>query len=136
MAKDNKESTTSVGVVSPLTDYADGITTYYLAPHFGRSYPVRKDGDIVSNLIYPGDDDFIGDDPDDPNDPKDPKDPSEDPSEVPSTVRKSPTLMDIELVSNEVVYDAANNPTAKVTFRIRNSSGEPVKSVNGLVEKK
>jgi hypothetical protein len=136
MAKDNKESTTSVGVVSPLTDYADGITTYYLAPHFGRSYPVRRDGDIVSNILYPGDDDVIGDDPDDPNDPKDPKDPSKDPSEVPSTVRKSPTLMDIELVSNEVVYDAANNPTAKVTFRIRNSSGEPVKSVNGLVEKK
>ena len=136
MAKDKKESTTSVGVVAPLTDYADGITTYYLAPHFGRSYPVRRDGDIVSNFLYPGDDDFTGDDPDDTNDPKDPKDPSEDPSEVPSTVRKSPTLMDIELVSNEVVYDAANNPTAKVTFRIRNSSGEPVKSVNGLVEKK
>lgn len=139
MAKDNKESTTSVGVVSPLTDYADGITAYYLAPHFGRKYPVRRDGDIVSTMLdsgYLGDDDLPGeDDPNDPNDPKDPKDPN-DPVEVPSVVRKSPTLMDIELVSNEVVYDAANNPTAKVTFRIRNSSGEPVKSVNGLVEKK
>jgi len=44
----NKESTTSVGVVAPLTDYADGITTYYLAPHFGRNYPVRRDGDLIS----------------------------------------------------------------------------------------
>jgi hypothetical protein len=44
----SKESTTSVGVVAPLTDYADGITTYYLAPHFGRNYPVRRDGDIIS----------------------------------------------------------------------------------------
>jgi hypothetical protein len=137
MAKDKKESTTSVGVVAPLTDYADGITSYYLAPHFGRSYPVRRDGDIVSNLL---DVDYLGDDPDDPDSPDDPnnpkKDSSKDPSEVPSAVRKSPTLMDIELVSNEVVYDAANNPTAKITFRIRNSSGEPVKAVNGLVQKK
>ena len=137
MAKDKKESTTSVGVVAPLTDYADGITSYYLAPHFGRSYPVRRDGDIVSNLL---DVDYLGDNPDDPDSPDDPnnpkKDSSKDPSEVPSAVRKSPTLMDIELVSNEVVYDAANNPTAKITFRIRNSSGEPVKAVNGLVQKK
>ena len=44
--------------------------------------------------------------------------------------------MDIELISNEVVYDASNNPTAKVTFRVRNSSGESVKAVNVLVEKK
>ena len=137
MAKDKKESTTSVGVVAPLTDYADGITSYYLAPHFGRSYPVRRDGDIVSNLL---DVDYLGDDPDDPDSPDDPnnpkKDSSKDPSEVPSAVRKSPTLMDIEVVSNTVVYDAANNPTAKITFRIRNSSGEPVKAVNGLVQKK
>ena len=138
MAKDKKESTTSVGVVAPLTDYADGITTYYLAPHFGRSYPVRRDGDIVSTMLdgaYLGDDDFLSDeDPYDPEDPK--KDPEKDPSGEPSTARKSHTLMDIELVSTEVVYDSANNPTAKITFRIRNSSGESVKAVNALVQKK
>jgi len=50
--------------------------------------------------------------------------------------RKTPTLMDIELISNEVVLDAANIPTAKVTFRIRNSSGEVVKAVNALVQKR
>jgi hypothetical protein len=44
--------------------------------------------------------------------------------------------MDIELISNEVVYDAANNPTAKVTFKVRNSSGEMVKAVNVLVQKR
>jgi hypothetical protein len=128
----NKESTTSVGVVAPLTDYADGITTYYLAPHFGRNYPVRRDGDMISVSLE--DESFVvaGDDgPDGPDSPEDPKDP-----EKPGLVRKSPTLMDIELISNEVVYDASNNPTAKVTFRIRNSSGESVKAVNVLVEKK
>lgn len=135
MAKDNKESTTSVGVVSPLTDYADGITTYYLAPHFGRSYPVRKDGDITSDSIEIGI--FDPDDPDDPKNPNNPKDPQdpEDPKD-PVKTKKSPTLMDIELVSNNVVYDSANNPTATVVFKIRNSSGEPVKTINALVEKK
>ena len=128
----NKESTTSVGVVAPLTDYADGITTYYLAPHFGRNYPVRRDGDLIS--VYLEDESFVvegeegGEGPEGPEDPKDP--------EKPGLTRKSPTLMDIELISNEVVLDAANIPTAKVTFRIRNSSGEVVKAVNALVQKR
>ena len=125
----NKESTTSVGVVAPLTDYADGITTYYLAPHFGRNYPVRRDGDLISVSLE--DESFVvegeegGEGPEDPNDP-----------EKPGLTRKSPTLMDIELISNEVVLDAANIPTAKVTFKIRNSSGEVVKAVNALVQKR
>ncbi len=129
----NKESTTSVGVVAPLTDYADGITTYYLAPHFGRNYPVRRDGDIISvsledeSFVVAGEDDGTTS----PEDPENPKDP-----EKPGLTRKSPTLMDIELISNEVVLDAANIPTAKVTFRIRNSSGEIVKAVNALVQKR
>ncbi len=129
----NKESTTSVGVVAPLTDYADGLTTYYLAPHFGRNYPVRRDGDLISVSLE--DESFVVEGEDDgttsPEDPEDPKDP-----EKPGLSRKSPTLMDIELISNEVVYDAANNPTAKVTFKIRNSSGETVKAVNALVQKR
>ena len=128
----NKESTTSVGVVAPLTDYADGITTYYLAPHFGRNYPVRRDGDLISVSLE--DESFVvegeegGEPPEGPEDPNDP--------EKPGLTRKSPTLMDIELISNEVVLDAANIPTAKVTFRIRNSSGEVVKAVNALVQKR
>ena len=134
MASDKKESTTSVGVVAPLTDYADGITSYYLAPHFGRSYPVRRDGDVISIIL--DDDLIIDDDPsetpkDNPDDPKSADDPTK-----PKTIKKSPTLMDIELISNEVVYDSANNPTAKITFKIRNSSGESVKGVNALVTKK
>jgi len=109
MASNKKESTTSVGVVAPLTDYADGITTYYLAPHFGRNYPVRRDGDVISvsledeSFVVAGEDDETK--PDDPENPKDP--------EKPGLTRKSPTLMDIELISNEVVYDSANNPTKR-----------------------
>lgn len=128
----NKESTTSVGVVAPLTDYADGITTYYLAPHFGRNYPVRRDGDMISvsledeSFVVAGEDDSDG-----PDSIKDPNNP-----EKPGLARKSPTLMDIELISNEVVLDAADIPTAKVVFKVRNSSGEMVKAVNVLVQKR
>jgi len=132
MATNKKESTTSVGVVAPLTDYADGITTYYLAPHFGRNYPVRRDGDVISVSLE--DESFVisGEDgPDGPDAPEDPGNP-----EKPNLYRKSPTLMDIEVVSQQIVYDSALNPTARVTFKIRNSSGEPVKAVNVLVEKK
>ena len=132
MASNKKESTTSVGVVAPLTDYADGITTYYLAPHFGRNYPVRRDGDLISLSLE--DEAFLPEDPDGPEDPEKPEDPKD--PEKPGLARKSPTLMDIELISNEVVYDASNNPTAKVTFKVRNSSGEQVRAVNVLVEKK
>jgi hypothetical protein len=132
MATNKKESTTSVGVVAPLTDYADGITTYYLAPHFGRNYPVRRDGDVISVSLE--DESFVILGEDDPGGPGVIEDPND--QEKPGLTRKSPTLMDIELISNEVVYDASNNPTAKVTFRVRNSSGESVKAVNVLVEKK
>ena len=118
----SKESTTSVGVVAPLTDYADGITTYYLAPHFGRNYPVRRDGDLISVSLE--DESFVVE-----------GEEGEEGPEKPGLTRKTPTLMDIELISNEVVLDAANIPTAKVTFRIRNSSGEVVKAVNALVQK-
>lgn len=126
MAKGKKESTTSVGVVAPLTDYADGITSYYLAPHFGRSYPVRRDGDVISVIL--DDDAFLVEDDDTTKDPN--EDPDKDPEEKPKTSRKAPTLMDVEVISNTVVYDAANNPTARIVFKIRNSSGEDIKAVN------
>jgi len=50
--------------------------------------------------------------------------------------RNTPQLSDIEIVSNEVVYDSANNPTAKIVFKVKNSSGEELKAVNVRVEKK
>jgi hypothetical protein len=47
-----------------------------------------------------------------------------------------PSLSDIEVISNEVVYDSANNPTAKIVFKVKNSSGVQLKAVNVRVEKK
>ena len=42
--------------------------------------------------------------------------------------------MDIEVVSNTVVYDAAGNPSSTIVFKVRNSSGEDVKAVNARVK--
>jgi len=53
-----------------------------------------------------------------------------------SRKKNTPLLSDIQVVSNEVVYDSANNPTAKIVFKVKNSSGESLKAVNVKVEKK
>ena len=47
-----------------------------------------------------------------------------------------PSLSDIEIISNEVVLDAANIPSAKIVFKVKNSSGKILKAVNVRVEKK
>lgn len=47
-----------------------------------------------------------------------------------------PSLSDIEVVSNEVVLDAANIPTAKIVFKVKNSSGVELKTIQVRVEKK
>ena len=47
-----------------------------------------------------------------------------------------PNLSDIEIVSNEVVLDAANIPSARIVFKVKNSSGVELKAVNIRVEKK
>ena len=47
-----------------------------------------------------------------------------------------PNLSDIEVISNEVVLNAANIPSAKIVFKVKNSSGVELKAVNVRVEKK
>lgn len=47
-----------------------------------------------------------------------------------------PSLSDIEVVSNEVVLNAANIPSAKIVFKVKNSSGVQLKAINVRVEKK
>ena len=52
------------------------------------------------------------------------------PTEVPG----APSLSDIQVVSKEVVYDAAGNPSVQVVFKIKNSSGQKLKAINARVE--
>ena len=47
-----------------------------------------------------------------------------------------PNLSDIEVVSNVVIRGVADIPTAKIVFKVKNSSGVELKAVNVRVEKK
>jgi len=47
-----------------------------------------------------------------------------------------PSLSDIEIISNEVVLGAGDIPSAKIVFKVKNSSGVELKAVNVRVEKK
>ena len=49
-------------------------------------------------------------------------------------IKKVPSLSDISIVSNTVVYDAAGNPSVTLVFKIKNSSGETLKGMNARVE--
>jgi len=131
MADKEKESTTSVGLGSPFTDYANGIARYYMAPHLIRSFPVRTDGDIVSTALdYTYEDSGDGGE----GEVEDPE--KKDPPVKKTNPRKSPTLIDIKLVDKTIVYDASGNPSVTVVFKIRNSSGEPVIGIKALVTKR
>lgn len=46
----------------------------------------------------------------------------------------APSLSDIQVVSREVVYDSAGNPSVQVVFKIKNSSGQKLKAINARVE--
>ena len=47
---------------------------------------------------------------------------------------QAPSLSDISLISNQVTYDAAGNPSVTAIFRIKNSSGKTLKGVNARVQ--
>ncbi len=51
-----------------------------------------------------------------------------------SRIRGVPSLSDISIVSNTVVYDAAGNPSVTLVFKVKNSSGETLKGMNARVE--
>ena len=52
----------------------------------------------------------------------------------PTEVSAAPSLSDIQVVSKDVVYDAAGNPSVQVVFKIKNSSGRKLKAINARVE--
>ena len=70
---------------------------------------------------------------DDEDDEKDDDDEDDDKDEENFSV---PQISDIEVISNEVELSAAGIPTAKVIFKIRNSSGSQLKAVEARFDKK
>lgn len=47
---------------------------------------------------------------------------------------ETPRLSDVSIVSNQVVYDAAGNPSVTVVLKIRNSSGQEIKGMNARIQ--
>jgi hypothetical protein len=45
-----------------------------------------------------------------------------------------PSISDISIVSNSVIYDASGNPSVTVVFKVKNSSGTTLKGMNARVE--
>lgn len=138
MVKEAKQkiSETAVGAPAPVVVYAGSAEEALIAPHrritiasniIGTNY-------LASNSLYTDSvgleevviTDSLGDGEDDTTES------TINPQDIPQN--KAPTLMDIELVSNVVSYDASGNPYAVVTFKVRNSSGEKVKSINARVK--
>lgn len=134
MTSSEKKSTTSVAFGAPVTDYADGIASFYVAPHFRRTIPIRKDGDIVS-MYLEAEEEYLVSGEKSLEDLLNPE-PKESEKSKKVNSKKSPTLMDISLLNKTVVYDAAGNPSATVVLKIRNSSGEPVVGIKALVTKR
>jgi len=126
-----KISNTEVGIVSPITGYSDGKEANATASQFVKIFPARVVGavSLPSSSLYV--DDF---DPEDLNVADDDAESESGQDSEDDVSKKAPTLADIELVSNSVVYDAANNPTATVIFKVRNSSNETVKADNARVK--
>lgn len=118
-------SNTNLTVDAPLVFYENSPEAAELNPSFVRIIAGNVVGPFFGN--YLGSDDLGTGEPD-----PEPEQPGDEP-EVPSD-KKAPELSDIQLISNEVVYDAAGIPTAKIVFKVKNSSDRQVKSMNIKVQ--
>lgn len=133
MVKKSKTSSSAQPTTAPLVTVlgseldvvANSNYLAYLTPNVAAA---RLVGQQSSDDLNTGEED--DEEPDDgPEGPDGPDGPDE-------TSNLRPSLSDIQVISNEIIYDAANNPTAKVVFKVRNSSGELLKAVNVKVERK
>ena len=131
MVSKSKSSTSSQPVVAPLLTVEGSVlanitNTNYLAFISGSAAAARvRDQQSGDSL-----------DPEDPEDPENPDDDDNTPNVNDEENFSVPQLSDIEVIFNEVEISAAGIPTAKVIFKIRNSSGSKLKAVEARFDKK
>lgn len=129
MAK--KISNTKVGIVSPITAYADGKEAQDVASQYIRVFPANVVGNIGSISTSLDDEDIDLES----NIESDIENKEETDSKKEDVIiKKAPLLSDIELVSKSISYDASGTPSVTVIFKVRNSSGESIKAVNARVQ--
>jgi hypothetical protein len=130
--KNSKKSSSSAPVTTPIVTVAGSdldvvANSNYLAYLKANVAAARLMGQQANDVLDDPDDDPINDPDDDPDDVT-----ADDPSEG----NDRPSLSDIEIVSNEVVFDSAGIPSAKIVFKVKNSSGKVLTAINSRVEKK
>ena len=102
----------------------------YLAYQLAQYAAAQRDGKFANDKIG---DDVPGDEEEDTGEEEETEE-GEDGSE--GDRKDRPSLSDIEIVSNELVFSATNVPSAKIVFKVKNSSGVELKAINVRVEKK
>jgi hypothetical protein len=130
--KNSKKSSSSAPVTAPIVTVV-GSELDVVANSNYLAY--LKANVAAARLMGQQSNDGLDDPADDPvDDPAD--DPGDDPGEDPSEGNDRPSLSDIEIISNEVVFDSAGLPSAKIIFKVKNSSGKVLTAINSRVEKK
>jgi len=115
-------------VGSELDFYTNSNYLAFESPQYAAA---QRQGKLASDLV---DDDLLEDD--DPDLFEEGNETEEGGETEEGTSTDRPKLSDIEIVSNEVVRDAADIPSAKIVFKVKNSSGRVLKAINVRVEKK
>lgn len=131
MAKSNKDKSsvssqpTSPSIVTIMgSDLARITNTNYLSFINPQEAAARSDGGLASDLTEDPED--PAEDPEDPEVPEDPEEPTD-----------RPKLSDVQVLTNEAVRDPVTNTlSAKVIFKVMNSSGKKLKAINVRVERK
>lgn len=151
MASGNKLSTTGQGIVSPIVTYASGKEVADVAPHLIRIIP---DG-FVGGSYFPST--IIEDEPFTPDPVGDPSVPPVIPPVIPPKFIPTipggpkgneleitlpgkgvfpgwdaPTLFDVELISNSVVYSADGKPSVTVVFKVKVNEIAKERGVTGV----
>jgi len=130
--KNSKKSSSSAPVTAPIVTVLgselDVVTNSnylaYLKPNVAAAR-------LMGQQANDGLDDPTNDLDDDPDD-----DPDDGTVDNPSEGNERPSLSDIEIISNEVIFDSAGLPSAKIIFKVKNSSGRMLKAIDARVEKK
>lgn len=132
----DKISNTKVGIVSPITAYADGKEVRDVAAQYLKVFPANAVGANVvgaaNNVSMSLDDDDVSPESNTTVSTETKKEVDEKKEEI--IVKKAPLPADVELVSNTISYDATGTPSVTVVFKVRNSSGQPIKAVNARVQ--
>jgi len=130
--KNSKKSSSSAPVTAPIVTVV-GSELDVVANSNYLAY--LKANVAAARLMGQQSNDGLDDPADDPgDDPAD--DPGDNPGDDPSEGNDRPSLSDIEIISNEVVFDSAGIPSAKIIFKVKNSSGKVLTAIHSRVEKK